>query len=433
MVIYVVQPGDTLESIAREYGVPVSRIISQNELGSNTNLAVGQTLVIQYPEQIYTVQSGDTLEKIADSYGISLNTLYRNNPQLNGVDNIFEGQTLIISYDFDKKGSMEVNGYIYPFVDKNVLLKTLPYLTYLTIFTYGFTPEGNLVDTKITEFGLPEDELISLARQYNVAPIMHLSTLTQEGTFSSELANSLLRNEAAQDVLINNVIARMQEKNYYGFDIDFEYINPDDKQKYVDFIEKLQNALSQNGYMLITALAPKTSADMPGLIYESHDYRGIGEASDYVLLMTYEWGYMFGPPMATAPLNKVREVVEYGVSEIEPTKIFLGVPNYAYDWPLPYIKGETKAMALSNVQATNLAIETGSTILFDEIAQAPYFYYTKDGEEHVVWFDDARSIEAKLSLVPEYGLNGASYWNVMKYFPQNWLVLNAQYDIVNVI
>ena len=165
MVIYVVQPGDTLESIAREYGVPVSRIISQNELGSNTNLAVGQTLVIQYPEQIYTVQSGDTLEKIADSYGISLNTLYRNNPQLNGVDNIFEGQTLIISYDFDKKGSMEVNGYIYPFVDKNVLLKTLPYLTYLTIFTYGFTPEGNLVDTKITEFGLPEDELISLARQ----------------------------------------------------------------------------------------------------------------------------------------------------------------------------------------------------------------------------------------------------------------------------
>ncbi len=433
MVIYVVQPGDTLESIAREYGVPVSRLILQNELGDSANLAVGQTLVIQYPEQIYTVQSGDTLQGIADNYGVSLNTLYRNNPQLNGVDEIFEGQTLVISYDSDKKGSMEVNGYIYPFVDRSILQKTLPYLTYLTIFTYGFTPDGNLVDRGITEFGLPEDELISLARQYNVAPIMHLSTLTQDGTFSSELANSLLRNEEAQDVLIDNIIARMQEKNYYGFDVDFEYIDPADKQSYVDFVAKLQNALSQNGYMLITALAPKTSSDMPGLIYESHDYRGIGEASDYVLLMTYEWGYMFGPPMATAPLNKVQEVVEYGVSEIEPTKIFLGVPNYAYDWPLPYVKGETKAEALSNVQATNLAIETGSTILFDELAQAPYFYYTKAGIQHVVWFDDARSIEAKLSLVPEYSLNGASYWNVMKYFPQNWLVLNAQYDIVNVI
>ncbi len=433
MVIYVVQPGDTLESIAREYGVPISRIISQNELENAERLTVGQTLVIQYPEQVYTVQSGDTLNEIAENYSVSVNQILRNNPQLNGLGELFEGQTIIISYDSEKKGSMEVNGYIYPFVDRNVLLKTLPYLTYLTIFTYGFTPEGNLVDSGITEFGIPEDELISLAREYSVAPIMHLSTLTEGGVFSSELANSILRNEAAQDVLIGNIIARLQEKNYFGFDVDFEYIDPADKDNYVEFLRKLQTELTENGYILITALAPKTSDEMPGLIYESHDYGAIGEVSDFVLLMTYEWGYLFGPPMATAPLNKVREVVEYGVSKIDPQKIFLGVPNYAYDWALPFVRGQSKATALSNLEAMELAVETRSTIIFDEIAQAPYFYYTKDGVQHVVWFDDARSFEAKLNLVPEYDLNGASYWNVMNYFPQNWLVLNAQYDIVNVI
>ena len=139
MVIYVVQPGDTLESIAREYGVPLSRLISQNELDPAANLAVGQTIVILYPEQIYTVKSGDTLSVIADRYGVTINELLRNNPQLKGKTDLFEGQTLIISYDTEKLGNIAVNGYIYPFVDRDVLIQTLPYLTYLTLFTYGFT------------------------------------------------------------------------------------------------------------------------------------------------------------------------------------------------------------------------------------------------------------------------------------------------------
>ena len=97
MSIYVVQPGDTLESIAREFGVPLSRLISQNELNEDGDITVGQTIVILYPEQVYTVQSGDTLERIAESYGVSVNQLLRNNPILKGTDNIFTGQTLIIS------------------------------------------------------------------------------------------------------------------------------------------------------------------------------------------------------------------------------------------------------------------------------------------------------------------------------------------------
>ncbi len=433
MVIYVVQPGDTLESIAREYGVALSRLITENGLDESGNITVGQTIVILYPDELYTVRSGDTLSGIADYYGVSVNSLLRNNPILKGKSDIYEGQTLVISYSGEKMGNLAVNGYIYPFVEREVLERTLPYLTYLTLFTYGFMPSGELIDKGITEFGLDEDEIISLSREAGVAPVMHLSTLTDAGVFSSELAKGLLRNEEAQNVLINNVIARMREKNYYGFDVDFEYLNAEDKDLYVAFLTKMQNALTQNGYIMITALAPKSSDDQMGMLYESHDYRAIGNASDYVLLMTYEWGYMFGPPMAVAPINQVERVVSYGVSRILPEKIFMGIPNYAYDWTLPYEAGRSKAVALSNVEAVNRAIEVGADIMFDEIAQTPFYNYTRDGKEHIVWFEDARSIDAKLKLIQRYGLYGASYWNVMKWFPQNWLVLNSSFNIDRVL
>lgn len=68
-----------------------------------------------------------------------------------------------------------------------------------------------------------------------------------------------------------------------------------------------------------------------------------------------------------------------------------------------------------------------------EYAQSPFFnYIDENGRQHEVWFEDARSIRAKLALVPEYGLRGAGYWNAMRHFPQNWLVLNALYDVRSV-
>ena len=178
------------------------------------------------------------------------------------------------------------------------------------------------------------------------------------------------------------------------------------------------------------ALAPKTSDDQPGLLYEGHDYKAIGQISDYVILMTYEWGYQFGPPLAVAPIRNVEQVVKYAVSVIDNDKILLGVPNYAYDWRLPYIKGETEANGISNSDALNTALENGAEIKFDNDAKTPYFYYYKDGNEHVVGFENARSIDAKLDLVDKYDLAGISIWQVMRFFPQLYGVLKSKFDNV---
>ena len=213
-------------------------------------------------------------------------------------------------------------------------------------------------------------------------------------------------------------------------DVDFEFIDPQQAEAYAGFAGTLRETLNRYGLELIIALAPKVSADQPGVLYEGHNYRLLGENSDAVLLMTYEWGYTYGPPMAVAPIRSVRQVLDYAVTEIPPEKILMGFPNYAYNWTLPFQAGESRAESISNPGAVELAIAEGAEIQFDETAQTPWFYYTADdGSVHEVWFEDPRSSLAKFRLVQEYGFRGLGYWNFMRPFPANFSLLNAMFRI----
>ena len=165
------------------------------------------------------------------------------------------------------------------------------------------------------------------------------------------------------------ILEILSRKGYAGLDVDFEYLPGTLADAYADFLSRLRQRLNALGYFLWAALAPKTRPDQPGTLYEGHDYARVGAAADAVLLMTYEWGYTYGPPMAVAPLPNVRAVLDYAVTEIPPEKILLGVPNYGYDWPLPYRQGETRAESLSNQAAIRLAIRHGAELQFDENAQ----------------------------------------------------------------
>lgn len=423
MVIHVVRPGDDLYSIAQSYGLPVSQIVNDNQLPDPTRLVVGQTIVVRFPQQVHTVRSGQTVDSIARQYGISVRQLWRNNPILGGGTTLYPGQTLVISYQQQPEATLSVNAYAYPFIDRALLRATLPFLTFLTPFTYGITETGGLVE-------LNDQELLAAAQAAGTAPLMHLSTLTEEGGFSNERAALVLNDAAVQTRLIDTVVARILEKGYRGLDVDFEFISAADAGPYAAFVRNLNRALEPLGLPVIVALAPKTSPTQRGLLYEGHDYAALGAAADQVLLMTYEWGYTYGPPLAVAPLPNVRRVIEYALTEIPAEKIWLGIPNYGYDWPLPFVQGQSRATSISNRYAVQLALRYNAEIQYDERAQAPWFRYRDEqGIEHEVWFEDARSIRAKLALIPEYGLYGAGYWNLMRPFPQNWLVLSSLYNI----
>ena len=145
--------------------------------------------------------------------------------------------------------------------------------------------------------------------------------------------------------------------------------------------------------------------------------------------MTYDWGYVFGPPMAVAPVSEIQQVLNFAVSAIPPQKILMGSPLYGHDWQLPYRIGQ-RARTLSHPDAVSLAREMGAIIEFDQQAMAPYFnYYDTEGNERIVWFEDARSILAKFKLIDRYNLKGIAYWQLALNFPQNWLILNYQFNI----
>lgn len=376
--------------------------------------------------EIYIVQSGDTVDSIGAEQGVPVDTILYNN-QIPFPYRLALGQALLLS-----KGEPEANrrtaavgGYAYPFISTYVLEQSLPYLSDLFVFSYGFTVEGDLIPPL-----LDDRFMIDAAHNYNVSPILTLTPFGPDGQFNNYLITRIVNDMDAQERLIGQLAETVLEKDFRGVDIDFEYILPRDREAFAAFVANVRAAINALGYPVSVALAPKIADDQPGLLYEGKDFALLGEAADSALLMTYEWGYTYGPAMAVAPLDKVRQVVEYAITRIPPEKLNLGIPNYGYDWTLPFVRGESKARTIGNIEAVQIAIENNAAIQFDETAQSPFFRYFREGKQHEVWFEDVRSLQAKFGLVKEYGLRGMGYWTIMQLFRANWLLLADRFLIL---
>jgi len=288
MTIHTVLSGESIASISAYYDVDPLRLAADNAVPVDGALAVGQTLVIRFPDQLHIVRSGETLTSIAEQYDTSLRTLWRNNWSLGGTDLLSPGQTLVISYLEEPDIAIETNGYAYPYIESPLLYQQLAYLSFLSPFTYGITAEGSLLP-------LADDLLLTAARKQGTMPVMHLSTLTESGRFSTERAVLVLTDSSVQDALIQQILQTLRMRGYRGLDVDFEYLPGELAAPYAVFLGRLQRLVHSLGKFLWVALAPKTSSSQPGLLYEGHDYSLLGASVDGVLLMTYEWGYTLQP------------------------------------------------------------------------------------------------------------------------------------------
>jgi len=305
---------------------------------------------------------------------------------------------------------MLVNGYAYPFISRETLGWWLPRLTWVSTFSYGMREDGSLID-------LNDQGMIQQAAEAGVGSLMVLTPLDENGTFNDQVAVAVFGNPAALDNLIDNIEQNIRVKGLSGIDFDFEYLTAEYADDYVNLVKRTRERLAPQGYTVTVALAPKISTDQPGLLYQGHDYRGMGEAADYCLIMTYEWGYTYGPPLPVSPIANVRRVLEFAMGEIPPEKILMGLNNYGYDWTLPFVQGESKAEKLTNYQAEARAAYYGVPIQWDEGAMAPFFEYTDPaGQQHVVWFENERSWRQRLKLARELGLAGVGIWNIMYVF-----------------
>lgn len=378
MEIYVVRQGDQIDEIAGKYGIPAAPVIYQNQLVPPYRLAAGQALLI---------------------------------PTENGEAD-------------RKKPELFSNGYAYPFISRWTLRETLPFLSELSVFSYGFSEDGELIPPAADDQWMIEEAL-----SFQTIPTLTLTPLGADGRFNNQLITKLLSDEAAKKNIIRNLIRVILQKRYRGLNLDFEYILPEDRVAYAAFVKQVTDTLNLFEVHVSVALAPKYSDQQSGVLYEGMDYALLGAAANSVFLMTYEWGYTYGEPMAVAPVNQVRRVAEYALTRIPAEKIVLGVPNYGYDWPLPFQAGTTRAKTLGNIEAVSLAGQYGAEIQFDEQAQSPWFRYWQYGIQHEVWFQDVRSYRATFELSKELGLRGVGYWTIMQLFRANWTLLADMFSI----
>ena len=425
MQIHVVTEGETLTSIANTYNTTAVAITNANELDAPNDLIIGQALVIPIFGQFYFVQQGDSLYSIANRFGMTYQ-------ELATINNISPEMTLPIGLRLyippRAKRAITSYAYIEPFGDtvsetlENAAAKNSPYLTFLALFSYRVNRDGSLTSP-------PIGNLQEIVANTDTAMAMVVTNLEGPG-FSDELGHIILTVQAVQNTLLDNIVNTAQTQGFTDIHFDFEFLPSDDREAYNAFLRKAKERFSQEGLLLSTALAPKTSATQTGQWYEAHDYAAHGEIADFVVLMTYEWGYSYGPPMAVSPIDQVRNVVDYALTVIPADKILLGQNLYGYDWTLPFVEGGEAARAVSPQQAIAIARENNAVIQYDTSAQAPFFTYTDaEGNEHEVWFEDARSIQAKFDMIRELDLLGIAYWKLGLAFPQNWLLLDDQFTI----
>lgn len=425
MQIYTVKPGDSIYKLANNFGISASDIEQANELETPESLVVGQTIVIPIVGQFYYVQPGDSLYTIAQRFNLTIDELAR----INALNpNLPLPVNLRLYLPEEPKTTIEANAYVEPMGDTvspaliNAAEKYADQLTYLAPFSYQVNRDGSLRAPLLNNFA-------QIAKN-NQASLMLVVTNLEDGAFSQELGSLIVNDHNIQNRLFDQIIATAKEVGFRDVHFDFEFLPATDREAYNQFLRRAKVRLNQENLLMSTALAPKTSATQQGQWYEAHDYRAHGEIADFVVLMTYEWGYSGGPPMAVSPIDQVRRVVDYALTEMPANKIMLGQNLYGYDWTLPYVPGGEYARAVSPQQAIQLARENNQAISYDSTAQAPYFrYIDANNKQHEVWFEDARSIQAKFDLIKEKGLRGISYWKLGLAFPQNWLLLDDQFTI----
>ncbi|MGG3574533.1 glycoside hydrolase family 18 protein [Bacillus gobiensis] len=417
--------GDTIEQIALRYRTTPEAIIQTNEVPNPDKLVVGQTIVIPIAGQFYEVQRGDSLTTIGRRFNISAAELAQiNRIQLHAILPV----NFLLYIPARPKRKSEVNAYLEPrgtSVSQNLQQaagEASPYLTYLGAFSFQANRDGTLKEP-------PLNNLKQIADRRNVTFMMIVTNLENDG-FSDELGRILLTDTAIKRKFLDNIVATAKKYGFRDIHFDFEYLRPQDKEAYNRFLREARTRFKREGWFISSALAPKTSAGQKGKWYEAHDYKAHGEIVDFVVLMTYEWGYSGGPAQAVSPINQVRKVVDYALTEMPSSKIMLGQNLYGYDWTLPYVPGGPFAKAVSPQQAILRASENDVPIQYDDTAQAPFYTYTDDnGKKHEVWFEDARSIQAKFDLIKSLNLRGISYWKLGLSFPQNWLLISDQFQV----
>ena len=256
-----------------------------------------------------------------------------------------------------------------------------------------------------------DQKLVSTSRNNSVKII----PLIANKGFNSEIGHSILANPEVRDKVIEHIVEITSSRNYDGINIDFEGIDPNDREKLIEFVCLLSSKLH--------SLGKEVSIDVPAKTYKTYegwsgayDYAKLAECADYLVIMAYDYHWSGGEPGPISPLDWYKKVIEYTLKVVPREKIIIGIPVYGYDWTIG-----KKGVGVSYKECIEIAENYNVTIKFDNISGEAVFHYTDtSGKKHEVWFNTAESARLCIEIAQSYGINRIAFWRAGMEDPKFW-------------
>lgn len=275
-----------------------------------------------------------------------------------------------------------------------------PYLSVLTgivPFWYQINANGNIA-------GSTDPAVLKLARQHHLWTFALVQNMVGQPVFGPLLNSPQSRMRA-----VNNMLTLVESNGYNGVNLDWEGIAPKERRQFSTFVRELANTFHQHGYYVTLSIPAETQNQPNNSWTGAYNLKALGQYADLIMIMAYDQHYAGGSPGPIASVNWVRDVLNYTISVIPPSKVILGIPGYGYDW-----SSSGPAAALTYGQAKSLANQYGAS------KNSNHFIYMQGGQLHSVWFENTRSLLSNINLVPGYELRGVALWRLGIEDPKIW-------------
>ncbi|MEO7718171.1 MAG: glycosyl hydrolase family 18 protein [Capsulimonas sp.] len=239
--------------------------------------------------------------------------------------------------------------------------------------------------------------------------------------FDSAIAHSVITDAAATSRLIADTLALIRANGYTGVNLDIEGVPSADRAAFTAFVHQVSSSMRQAGFKTVISVPTQTKDDPTNSWSGAFDLRSIGRDVDIVQYMAYDQHGPWSGRGAVASIDWVTDTTKYALSIMPASKINLGLAAYGYDWNLT----KKTCIDVSWKDIPALIETTKATPLRDPASGSPHFEYVKDGDNHVIWYEDATSIRQKAKLAASRKLNGVSVWALGKEDPSFWQAVKS--------
>jgi len=267
-----------------------------------------------------------------------------------------------------------------------------------------------------------------------------IPTIT-DGTDKLVLAKLLAKSSDRASV-IKPIVDLVMSRNFDGIDLDFEgfaFVDgtaswPTTKPNWVLFVKELSAALHANGKLLSITAPVHFALTEKQKGYTVYAWAEIAQYIDRLRIMTYD--YSTSKPGPIGPIAWVERTVQYAISVMPATKIYIGLAGYGRDWVTKVdgicpdnvakvVSPTAKAATFIMRNAATLAATYAATPVYNEQYQEATFTYQKtyngnnaNGQAtsciatRTAWFQNPASYLARAQLVAKYRLGGLAEWTM---------------------